>query len=71
MESFPFSCRDQNPGYGAEGSNTEKDGLFRWGAWGRSKERERKKVASGLTPPGPMAVWHIALELLAASVWGG
>lgn len=34
-------------------------------------ERERKKVASGPARLAPWAVWHIALELLAESVWGG
>lgn len=33
--SFPFSYRDQDPGYRrARGSEEKGDGLFRWGGWG-------------------------------------
>lgn len=38
---------------------------------GQGVERERKKVASRPARLAPWAVWHIALELLAASIWGG
>lgn len=36
LKSFPFSCRDRIPATEeTRGSDTEKHGLFRWGAWGR------------------------------------
>lgn len=38
---------------------------------GSREEREEVVGSSGLSLPGPTAVWHIAHELLAASAWRG
>lgn len=67
VSHFLFTARTkiqatEEPG----GCDLEKgEGLCSWGGGGPGVER----WWSALTPPGPWAVWHIALELLAASAW--